>query len=187
MIHCMHHARQWRERLEKSLWFADERESARGAGEGGKEKKRDMWREKERKRDRGKDAHSLVHSCLICKVLRNHFFFKRMKRFFFQSQKGPLSFLGSLSARDVISINYLPHPTLPHHRDWNMLALFCFSHLIALFTEQLPMDNKCTHWNAYRTTGRHEPNRAWVIHWTIRQAALDTAAQLRALASMLRA
>lgn len=60
---------------------------------------------------------------------------KRMKRFFW-SQKGLLSFLGSLSGRDVISINYLPH-----QRDRNMLAPFCFSHLIALFTEQLPMDN----------------------------------------------
>lgn len=64
---------------------------------------------------------------------------KRMKRFFW-SQKGLLSFLGSLSSRDVISINYLPH-----QRDRNMLAPFCFSHLIALFTEQLPVDNKCTH------------------------------------------
>lgn len=85
----------------------------------------------------GGGVHSLPHSCLICKVLRNHFFFssKRMKRFFW-SQKGLLSFLGSLSGRDVISINYLPH-----QRDRNMLAPFCFSHLIALFTEQLPMDN----------------------------------------------
>lgn len=92
-------------------------------------------------RERGREIHSLPHSCLICKVLRNLFFslYKRMKRFFW-SQKGLLSFLGSLSGRDVISINYLPH-----QRDTNMLAPFCFSHLIALFTEQLPMDNKCTH------------------------------------------
>lgn len=71
---------------------------------------------------------------------------KRMKRFFW-SQKGLLSFLGSLSGRDVISINYLPH-----QRDRNMLARFCFSHLIALFTEQLPTDNKRTH--APRCTGQ---------------------------------
>lgn len=105
-----------------------------------------QWRRKDyhlemKGRERGREIHSLPHSCLICKVLRNHFFFssKRMKRFFW-SQKGLLSFLGSLSGRDVISINYLPH-----QRDRNMLAPFCFSHLIALFTEQLPMDNKCTH------------------------------------------
>lgn len=101
-----------------------------------------IWRWKAERESRGgREIHSLPHSCLICKVLRNHFFFssKRMKRFFW-SQKGLLSFLGSLSGRDVISINYLPH-----QRDRNMLAPFCFSHLIALFTEQLPMDNKCTH------------------------------------------
>lgn len=88
--------------------------------------------------ERGREICSLPHSCLICKVFRNHFS-KRMKRFLW-SQKGLLSFLGSLSSRDVISINYLPH-----QRDRNMQAPFCFSHLIALFTEQLPVDNKCAH------------------------------------------
>lgn len=78
---------------------------------------------------------------LFARCWETIFFFssKRMKRFFW-SQQGLLSFLGSLSAGDVISINYLPH-----QRDRNMLAPFCFSHLIALFTEHLPMDNKCTH------------------------------------------
>lgn len=98
-----------------------------------------IWRWKaEREGGRFIHCHTAV---LFARCWETTFFFpsKRMKRFFW-SQKGLLSFLGSLSSRDVISINYLPH-----QRDRNMLAPFCFSHLIALFTEQLPMDNKCTH------------------------------------------
>lgn len=98
-----------------------------------------IWRWKaEREGERFIHCHTAV---LFARCWETTFFFlsKRMKRFFW-SQKGLLSFLGSLSGRDVISINYLPH-----QRDRNMLAPFCFSHLIALFTEQLPMDNKCTH------------------------------------------
>lgn len=74
-----------------------------------------IWRWKaEREGERFIHCHTAV---LFARCWETTFFLlpsKRMKRFFW-SQKGLLSFLGSLSGSDVISINYLPAPKRYEH------------------------------------------------------------------------
>lgn len=49
----------------------------------------------ERQRERGREIHSLPHSCLICKVLRNHFFLQEDEKILLKP-KGSAIIFGQL-------------------------------------------------------------------------------------------